>query len=536
MPGANFITGARRLFRYRWRKSQASKLTCHFSFSADAKGEAREILQLQPVLTRCNLQIEISTDGDDEPALANFEMKRSAKPVEERARSLGIDPKSIAPTDLGSLEYEVLQPSVISPRKYQGYGFGRVKPVGCKLAHFLPTAYSVAYDKTEAHARQVVTNFLSDEPSTFDDEDLPFLNEPFLMAVKEMIEKYATKKLSAADTLEFRTKRLRASLELLQGDLNPSNLLKAIKNLGVRFRLSAQSHFTSLIRLAKGNQKSHQTLTSLPAPDEILEASQVVRGMFSESFKYLGPLRDEPKHVYPIEGVSDPADVGLKGQYTAAVLDLHKGTYLRYIPSHCFSNPGAEIKPRDATLSEAIQDWLNYLNVVQKFKTRDRGIFGHELQVATCSSNDLHNLSHVGVGVSQVLPILVMSLLADAGSVLVFEQPEIHLNPKVQTLLADFLLSMAHLGKQCIVETHSEYLINRLRYRAVVDEGDKTSSLMKIYFVENDKGVSRYRQLAINEYGAIEDWPQGFFDETPSEAENILRAAMAKRSRSKGNG
>ncbi|HUS84501.1 MAG TPA: DUF3696 domain-containing protein, partial [Anaerolineales bacterium] len=146
-----------------------------------------------------------------------------------------------------------------------------------------------------------------------------------------------------------------------------------------------------------------------------------------------------------------------------------------------------------------------------------------------------HDLTHVGVGVSQVLPILVASLLAEPDTTLIFEQPELHLHPRVQTLLGDFFLSMTALGKQCIVETHSEYLINRLRFRtAAAIESNPWVSALKVYFVERSENGSLFRDVAINEYGAVLDWPEGFFDQSQLEAEAILRAAAVKRKTQKG--
>jgi predicted ATPase len=107
-----------------------------------------------------------------------------------------------------------------------------------------------------------------------------------------------------------------------------------------------------------------------------------------------------------------------------------------------------------------------------------------------------------------------MCLLADADSTLVFEQPELHLHPKVQTLLGDFFLSMALCNKQCIVETHSEYLIDRLRFRIASAEKEPLTDNAKIYFVEKPGPNSTFREVKINEYGAIVDWPDGFFDQS----------------------
>jgi predicted ATPase len=61
----------------------------------------------------------------------------------------------------------------------------------------------------------------------------------------------------------------------------------------------------------------------------------------------------------------------------------------------------------------------------------------------------------------------VAALLAPEGSSLLLEQPEWHLHPSVQTKLADFFLSLTMMGKQCIIETHSEHIVNRLQLRMV---------------------------------------------------------------------
>lgn len=183
------------------------------------------------------------------------------------------------------------------------------------------------------------------------------------------------------------------------------------------------------------------------------------------------------------------------------------------------------------TLEGAVLDWLKYMGIAEELHTRDLGKLGHELKITTPGTTTLHDLTHVGVGVSQVLPILVMCLLAEPDTTLIVEQPELHLHPKVQTLLGDFFLSMAASSKQIIVETHSEYLVNRLRFRAAAAEGEEIASLMKIYFAEKDDGASTFRDVNVNQYGAILDWPKGFFDQSQSEAEKILRTGIEKKQR-----
>ena len=90
---------------------------------------------------------------------------------------------------------------------------------------------------------------------------------------------------------------------------------------------------------------------------------------------------------------------------------------------------------------------------------------------------------------------------------------------------------MTRIGKQIIIETHSEYLINRLRRRMAEDEDDTLATDVQIYFVEREYGKSSFRSVSFTEYGAALEWPKGFFDEGPTEAQLIMEAAMRKRRR-----
>ena len=274
-----------------------------------------------------------------------------------------------------------------------------------------------------------------------------------------------------------------------------------------------------------------------PITGEIGDAMRYLRQYFASSVRYLGPLRDEPRPVYPLALTADPKDVGLRGEHTAEVLERYKDQHITYIPAAGFvADPGADRKKATRTLSTAVVDWLQYLGVADQVTTRDMGKLGHELKVTTSGTEVPHDLTHVGVGVSQVLPILVLCLLAEPDTTLVLEQPELHLHPAVQARLGDFFLSMALLGKQCILETHSEHLVNRFRVRVAEEQQTDLSSLLSIYFVEKRDGASEFNLVPVNEYGAILKWPKGFFDQGHLEAERILRAGLTKKRRQRAPG
>jgi predicted ATPase len=184
---------------------------------------------------------------------------------------------------------------------------------------------------------------------------------------------------------------------------------------------------------------------------------------------------------------------------------------------------------KTATLHDAVVDWLAYMGVVQEFATVDQGKIGHQLQVQTQGNPLFYDLTNVGVGVSQVLPIVVMALLADRPCFLIFEQPELHLHPKVQARLADFFLSLGLSGKQCLLETHSEYLVERFRRRIAEAHDDALVDTIKIYFTDRAGGETSCRAVDVSRYGAIPDYPPDFFDQSQAETEAILQAARTKR-------
>jgi len=244
-------------------------------------------------------------------------------------------------------------------------------------------------------------------------------------------------------------------------------------------------------------------------PPLLNAAAQALQDYFTKKVRYLGPLRESPKPLYPLEALSDPTDVGYRGEHTAAVLDLNKRKPIWFVAPP--DDSGRFPERGRAPLQSAVVEWLRYMDLVSDVATGDRGKFGRELQVSLSGVPKLHDLTNVGVGVSQVLPIIVMALLAPDDSTLVLEQPELHLHPRVQSRLGDFLLSLSALGKQTVIETKREHLIHRLRRRVAESDSD-IGSTIGLYYVERIGGESKVRRVDINKFGALSEWPKGFFD------------------------
>lgn len=162
-------------------------------------------------------------------------------------------------------------------------------------------------------------------------------------------------------------------------------------------------------------------------------------------------------------------------------------------------------------------------------------MFGNQLEVTTKGSDKRHHLTNVGVGVSQVLPIVVSALLAPRTSLLIFEQPELHLHPRVQARIADFFVALMMDGKQCLVETHSEYMIDRLRRRIAEQKSEEIRRKVSIYFTEKLGDNTVCRPIKLNKYGSVENWPKDFFDQSQMETRRILEAAAEKRTQERSD-
>jgi predicted ATPase len=247
----------------------------------------------------------------------------------------------------------------------------------------------------------------------------------------------------------------------------------------------------------------------------------VVR-FLSENVRYLGPLREDPQVVYRSAGSGRSRDIGPKGEFAAAVLHASALQTVR------MPTPDGDVE--ETTLQSALNFWLRQIGAAEEISTEDRGALGYDMRVRQSGLARMLDLTSVGVGVSQLLPVLMMCLLSEPGDLLLLEQPELHLHPALQQDLADFLLACARSGRQLVVETHSEYLVSRLRRRIAEDRSDLTLAATQLVFVERDAeaGSTQYRPVPTNRYGGIEDWPRDFFAQTPIETQEILRQGLVK--------
>ncbi|WP_100634226.1 AAA family ATPase [Pseudomonas qingdaonensis] len=443
--------------------------------------------------------------------------------------------------------------------------------LGASKAGLMPTSFLIEYDHTQKLSQYVIGLMIGDLDKrrilpdlTGDDGDI-ILPECLFTCLKNLIDQerdYLNKTVKIPPELmkfinksksfkglsekEIKKRMVEANYNLHSETIEQA--FSGIKNIRIRdwklFINGLDDRVSkSLVELVDKYRGELQDAWYLGSEKErrrttyssrvFTEASESLINYFSRSVKYLGPLRNEPQAVYASLGYLEPNSVGLKGEYTAAALHINRDKIVSYLSPVDQGIHGFIFEERESTLKVACQEWLSYLGVVEKFHTRDKGKLGYELYVTVAEGEDWQDLTHVGVGVSQVLPIVLMFLLSSSDDVLIFEQPELHLHPKVQSRLCDLFLTMAAAKRQCIIETHSEYMINRLRLRIAQSEDMPLQDNAAVYFISKGAGFSSLERVEISRFGSIAKWPKDFFDQTDREIESIMMAA-ARRKKAEG--
>lgn len=242
---------------------------------------------------------------------------------------------------------------------------------------------------------------------------------------------------------------------------------------------------------------------------------------FLQNVRYLSANRMAPTVVFSPDISSQWSEVGINGANVASALQaygVHPITW--YDP--------LELENRETSLFEAVTTWLQFLGIIDGVHTEDRGKLGTMLTIRIGGIDQDLDLTSVGFGTSQILPIIVQGLLTPPGGVFIVEQPEVHLHPSVQAQLALFFMALTRAGVQCIIETHSEHLVNQFRV-FIAGRKHMPEDQIKIYFAERDREIGTYfRKIELDRGGNIKNWPRGFVDESVRQAELMLEAILSE--------
>lgn len=418
------------------KKYGIQKIYLEFSFGAiDSDVDKR---QYNPELNRVKV-IAFSNNG----GLANLNHKLSFEV--EKSSLIRLD---LYGEDIADLE-----------KVYPGYVFTGVS----KFDGFIPTKIQLNYQVSKKISQDLIPLMINEEKFLFkknifkdvEKKELSniFIPEVFAIRIVELIsdklnnlkrelnipsEKFNERYVGLESVLtvgleNFKEDFIAINFKLNSSDI-PEHFLKAkthIREWQYLIENLEQEKRQQLIVLLDENRAQLQEIwfensKRLIANAEyempvLAEINEIIYKHFARGIKYLGPLRNAPGPFYDTNQYDDES-VGLRGEFTAALLYKKKNMMISYnFPILFNKEQNIKFEERRDTLYDACISWLSYLGVLTEIEVGDRGELGYNLQVKNVNDKKLQGLSHVGVGVSQVLPIIVMMLLSEKNDILILE-------------------------------------------------------------------------------------------------------------------
>ena len=379
-----------------------------------------------------------------------------------------------------------------------------------------------------------------------------FLGDPFSTPLGNEI--WELSRETSADATENKTVDFRIAVETVLGALPDLDRPLGLDLVEIDLNLIRQGYATgaALLRLSKEGERAatdeyelerrRRAGLSALLDELVLGPIRIVRDYLA-AMTYVGPLREIPSRKYRPRLSPDES----RWAQGLAAWDLlytdPSGKLLEEVNSWL----GGEERLRTGYRLEKFQ--FKEVPVPSRFhQLFERGLSEDDLGelqdlYATLSGRSEIALrdfekgiivapSDVGVGISQMIPVIVGCLRSQQG-ILAIEQPELHVHPAIQVGLGDLFIqavqtseSIVGAGKTLLVETHSEHIMLRLlrRIRETTENevppgaiGLSPNDLAVIYVESSDDGV-RFRPLRVDPEGEfIDRWPKGFFEERAEE-------------------
>ncbi|WP_289741676.1 AAA family ATPase [uncultured Duncaniella sp.] len=234
----------------------------------------------------------------------------------------------------------------------------------------------------------------------------------------------------------------------------------------------------------------------------VVKVMRETLGLFFKRISYIGPLRVKPvlRRSY---NTNVPDDVVLPdGENTRFILNNHQSDRIM------------------ADLRKWVCDRFGLSKDIDVIKTSNK-----EYRVIVEVREGLKvDLVQMGLGLSQILPIITQGLISKPGSIFIVEDPDVHMHPGIQAAIADFFIFLKKERKVCsLIETHSEHFVTRLRRR--IAEQAIYSKYIDIIFVEHFDSGSSYTSITVTPNGRFEgDLPPGFCDSQDEDFRAIIKA------------
>ncbi|PWK16481.1 AAA family ATPase [Tumebacillus permanentifrigoris] len=325
---------------------------------------------------------------------------------------------------------------------------------------------------------------------------IPFLNNP-VVGVEIVVGEEGPKKPNRVETLVLKFK-----------SLDTCKIARGMNGVGVFFNdkleISDATNFLAPYKLIfRPNLSNIDNLTIterkkiLPAWIGLAMLEKQV-GEFIQSIIHLEPFRNEPKRSEMVANFQF-GSVGSKGE----------GVLTNLIG---LQETDGEDTQQKTQWRDDINHWLNEFHLAESVDFTELGNNNYSMMIKNKNTGIPSSIVDVGVGTSQLLPIIVESVISPAGSLLLIEEPETHIHPNAQSKLGELFVKCSQkYEKSFIIETHSMYLVRQLQILAA--KGELKPEDVGIYYFEQNQDGTHVKDLELMANGQFkEEFPKGFFD------------------------
>jgi predicted ATPase len=246
--------------------------------------------------------------------------------------------------------------------------------------------------------------------------------------------------------------------------------------------------------------------------------------LFTPGFQYLSAERISPKSIYDVSdyAVNQRRFLGINGEFTAHFLAENS-------PKKIHINALRHEKSLTDNLGDNLNAWMSDISpgikVVAKMIPEVNKVSLHYQFSSRTESTAPFRPENIGYGLTYVLPIVTAVLSARSGDLLFIENPESHLHPGGQSLVARLIALACQAGVQIVVETHSDHFLNGIRTSVKANgiDPDKVSIYFLSRDIESTEHAIEIEQVSIGADGKVSHWPSGFFDEWDKSLDALIR-------------
>jgi predicted ATPase len=276
----------------------------------------------------------------------------------------------------------------------------------------------------------------------------------------------------------------------ISNDHNSKNSIEIGLNIKTEKSLNIMSHWLEDEKSLLPHSNYVSVKNNITGEEILFESDIEFSKMRNHFTNYISAFRKSPQRTYYEQNKAN-YKVGTEGEeHIDQIVEWDKRS-------------NGKIKDLVKTMKE--------LGLIEDIKITRLGGGRFEVSIKPVGNKGFSALNDVGSGVSAFMPIIVADIQLPNDSTLFLAEPEIHLHPSIQSKFGDYIVDKINkTDKNYVIETHSEYFLNKIRLAIV--KGELKKEDVKVYFLENNGDDTDVYDIDFRKNGGIRNAPQSFFE------------------------